>query len=202
MKAIGITGGVGTGKSEVLSYLAAHYNCRVIMADQVAKELSEPGGVCYAPLLSLLGRDILDASGRIDRGRMAAKIFQDGALRLQVNGIVHPAVKAYLCGEIAAERAAGEKDLLFIEAALLLEEGYEAILDEIWCVSAREDVRRKRLSAARGYTAEKVDAILKSQLSEREFLARCDVALENNGDLSQLYEQIQRELGEYQWQRK
>ena len=95
MKVIGITGGVGAGKSEVLAYLERCPGCRVIMADRAAHRLEEPGEACYEPLTALLGTEILDASGRIDRQKMAARIFGDGELLRKVNGIVHPAVRAY-----------------------------------------------------------------------------------------------------------
>ena len=124
MKVIGITGGVGAGKSEVLAFLSKHYNCRVIMADRVAHQLEEPGGRCYEPLLALLGSDVLTLDGRIDRQKMAARIFGDSLMLQQVNAIVHPAVKEYLLEQIAQERAAKKFAYLFIEAALLLEEGY------------------------------------------------------------------------------
>ena len=74
MKVIGITGGVGAGKSEVLAYLERRRDCRVIMADRVAHQLEEPGEACYEPLKALLGTEILDAGGRIDKRKMAARI--------------------------------------------------------------------------------------------------------------------------------
>lgn len=198
MKVIGITGGVGAGKSEVLDYLAANHNCRVIKADQAAHQLEEPGGACFEPLVALLGAEILDAAGRIDRQKMAARIFADSGLLQKVNDIVHPAVKNYLLSEIAKERESRGHDYLFIEAALLIEEGYAEIVDELWYVSADVSVRRQRLKRSRGYTDEKIDAILKSQLSEEDFLKHCNVVIENNGALLGVYEQIEKELGEDQ----
>ncbi len=200
MRVIGITGGVGAGKSEVLAWLAGRPDCRVIMADQVAHRLEEPGEVCFAPLCALLGDNILDAEGRIDKRRMAAKIFGDEALLRGVNEIVHPAVKAYLTAQIEEERAAGKQNWLFIEAALLIEEGYAGIVDELWYIHAGEAVRRQRLRESRGYTDEKIDSIFRSQLSEEAFRKHCDVVIENNGTLESVYTQIEKELGEYQWQ--
>ncbi len=201
MKVIGVTGGVGAGKSEVLAYLERRRDCRVIMADRVAHQLEEPGEVCYGPLTALLGKEILDAAGKIDRQKMAERIFGDGALLQKVNGIVHPAVKAYLIGQIEKERAAGRLSRLFIEAALLIEEGYAEIVDELWYVRAEEGVRRRRLRENRGYPDEKIDAIMKSQLAEEAFIRHCGVVIENNGALSGVYEQIEKELGEDQWQK-
>ncbi len=202
MKVIGITGGVGAGKSEVLTFLSKHYNCRVIMADKAAHQLEEPEGRCFEPLISLLGADILTSEGRIDRQKMAAKIFSDAALLKKVNAIVHPAVKAYLVEQIARERAVKEIDYLFIEAALLIEEGYGAVVDALWYIHADESVRRKRLKQARGYSDEKIDSILAKQLPEEAFYQHCSVVIENNGTLTGVYQQIEKELGEYQWQKQ
>lgn len=202
MKVIGVTGGVGAGKSEVLAWIAGRSDCRVIMADQVAHRLEEPGGVCYEPLLALLGDDVLDSEGRIDKRKMAAKIFADETFLKGVNGIVHPAVKAYLTAQIDKERAAEKLKFLFIEAALLIEEGYAGIVDELWYIHAGEEVRRQRLKSSRGYTDEKIDSILKSQLSEEEFRKHCAVVIENNGTLQGVYTQIEKELGEDQWQKQ
>ena len=202
MKIIGITGGVGAGKSAVLSYLEKRPGCQVIMADRVAHKLEEPGEVCYGPLKALLGEDVLDAAGRFDRQKMAAKIFGDGELLQKVNGIVHPAVKAYLTERIEDARADGRISYLFIEAALLIEEGYDSILDGLWYIHADEKVRRRRLKETRGYTDEKIDAILKKQLPEEVFRKKCHVVIENNGTLACVYAQIEKELGEDLWQRQ
>lgn len=202
MKVIGVTGGVGAGKTAALDYLAKKDNCRVIMADRVAHQLEEPGESCYEPLTALLGKEILDAAGRIDRQKMAARIFGNGELLCKVNGIVHPAVKAYLTGQIEKERAAGRLSWLFIEAALLIEEGYAGIVDELWYIHAEEEIRRQRLRDARGYTDEKIDAILKKQLSAQAFREHCGVVIENNGTLESVYTQIDKELGEDQWQKR
>lgn len=202
MKAIGITGGVGAGKSEVLARLAKRSDCRVIMADQVAHQLEEPGEVCFEPLRILLGDGVLDAEGRIDKRKMAVKIFGDETLLKAVNGIVHPAVKSYLTAQIEKERKEEKLRFLFIEAALLIEEGYAGILDELWYIYAEEDVRRQRLKSGRGYTDEKIDSIFHSQLPEEAFRRHCDVVIENNGTLERVYTQIEKELGEDQWQKQ
>ncbi len=202
MRVIGITGGVGAGKSEVLAYLEGRRDSRVIMADRVAHELEEPGQACYEPLKVLLGVEILDAAGKIDRQKMAVRIFGDGELLRKVNRIVHPAVKAYLTEQIEKERADGRLSWLFIEAALLIEEGYAEILDGLWYIHADEEVRRQRLRHTRGYTDEKIDAILQKQLTAQAFRRHCGVVIENNGTLESVYTQIDKELGEDQWQKQ
>lgn len=196
MKVIGITGGVGAGKSQILSYLEEHTRCRIIMADRVAHELEKPQGSCYWPIVSALGSEILAEDGRIDKAKMAAKIFADEELLRRINEIVHPAVKEYITGVIAEERASGRNDYLFIEAALLLENGYKAIVDEMWYIHTDEQVRRDRLKASRGYSDEKIDSIMQGQLSEEEFMGQCPVIIDNSGTLDSVYRQIDEKLGE------
>lgn len=196
MKVIGITGGVGAGKSEILTYLKERCNCRVIMADRLAETLEEPGQECYRQLVALLGGEILRADGRIDRQKMAARIFADSKLLTAVNEIIHPAVKEYILQTIETEKAADALEYLFIEAALLIEDGYDRIVDELWYIHADVDVRRQRLKDARGYSDEKIDSILKGQLSEEAFYRHCPVVIENSGTLESVYQQINEKLGE------
>lgn len=196
MKVIGITGGVGAGKSSILEYLRKRTACQVIIADRVAHTLEEPGGICYDRIVDLLGRDILSADGGIDKGRMAARIFGDRRLLALVNEIVHPAVRTYITERIDEARRAGELQYLFIEAALLIEEGYGQIVDELWYIHADAEVRRARLKADRGYDDEKINRIMQKQLPEEAFYRYCPVVIDNNGTLESVYRQIEEKLGE------
>ena len=157
MKTIGITGGVGCGKSRILEYIKENYNCRIIIADDVANEIKEPGQMCYQPLIDLLGERILGEDKRIDKKKMASEIFKDESLLQKVNDIIHPAVKDYILDNIEIEKEKGKIDYLFIEAALLIECGYNAYVDEMWYIYAKESVRRERLKNSRGYSDEKID---------------------------------------------
>lgn len=197
MRVIGITGGVGAGKTAVLSYISAHYNCRVLLADEAAHQVKEKGQPCYQKLVALLTEDILDKDGEINKQKMAEKIFASGELLAQVNELIHPAVKQLILDTIAEEKQKRQHDFLFIEAALLIENGYLEILDEIWYIYAREEVRRKRLKEARGYTDEKISAIMEKQLAEEEFRSCCSVVIDNSDSLTASCEQIDRKLGEY-----
>lgn len=190
MKTIGITGGVGAGKSAIIDYIAENYNCRIIKADNLAHELEMPGNICYIQLIELLGEDILANDNTIDKAKMAAKIFADKTLLDKVNGIVHPAVKDYIINAISEERANNKIDYFFLEAALLIEEGYDAILDELWYIRADESIRRQRLKASRGYTDAKIDSILASQKSDDEFISKCKVVIDNSAYLENSYRQI------------
>lgn len=196
MRIIGITGGVGAGKTQILSYIEAHYRCRVIRADEAAHMLEEPGQKCYVRLVALLGQDILKKDGTIDKRRMADVVFSDKHILAQVNAIVHPEVKKYILEQIRYEQERGAVDFFFIEAALLIEERYDLIADELWYIHADAAVREERLVQDRHYSAEKAAAIMKGQLSEAEFRKHCGVVIQNNGDLTETYRQVRAVLGE------
>ena len=190
MRFIGITGGVGAGKSFVLSCLAESCNCRIVLADDVGNEVKMPGQPCYDRIVELLGKEVLAEDGHINRQKMAAMIFSDEKLLKKVNEIIHPAVKAYILKEVKKEREAGEKDYFFLEAALLIEDGYDKLLDEMWYVHADREVRRARLKASRGYSDEKIDNIFASQLTEEVFRSYASVVIENNGEQEETRRQI------------
>lgn len=196
MKVIGITGGVGAGKSQVLDYLRENTDCRIIIADQVAHALEEPGEICYEQIIDLLGKEVTSADGRIDKVKMAARIFDDKEILVKVNEIVHPAVKKYITEAIDEARKEERLQYLFIEAALLIEDGYEHIVDEMWYVHTDAEVRRERLKAGRGYSDERIDRIMMGQLSEEVFYRHCPVVIENSGTLENVYSQIEKKLGE------
>ena len=190
MKTIGITGGVGAGKSTVLNYIEEHYNAYIIIADKLAYELESPGGVCYESIVGLLGGDILDDTGFIDKKKMASRIFSEPDLLKRVNDIIHPAVKQSILDIIDKERQSGRFDYLIVEAALLIEEGYGAILDELWYIRVDSDIRRARLKESRGYSDEKIDSIIASQLSDEEYMKNCKYVIDNSGCTEDTYRQI------------
>lgn len=169
MKFIGITGGVGAGKSAVLDYLATKHGVRVMLADEIAHELMEPGTDCYEQIRQAFPEhDIYKEDGHFDRIKLAKVIFSDENKRAGMNGIVHPAVKAYVIAEAKRERQEGTLALLVLEAALLIEEHYDEICDELWYIYTREEIREARLMESRGYSREKVQQIFSSQLKEAE----------------------------------
>lgn len=190
MRTIGITGGVGAGKSELLAYIEKNYNSRILLADTVGHLVKEPGQPCYEKLVALLGKEILFPDGQIDRKAMAEKIFADPELLGKVNGILHPAVETYILEQIHLEQMRGTLDFFFIEAALLIECGYEDKMDELWYIYADREVRARRLKASRGYSDEKIQEIMDSQLSEEEFRRHCQVVIDNSGSLQDAYRQI------------
>ena len=197
MKICGITGGVGAGKSRVLKLIEEMTDCIIIRSDELAKSLEKKQEMCFLPLVKLLGEGILGSDGEIDPKKMAAEIFKAGAEdKLEaVNKIVHPAVKERILALIDEAKRENEVSYFFIEAALLIEEGYEKIVDEMWYVYAPKEIRAERLKATRGYSDEKIYEIMNNQLTEEEFRAHCDVVIDNAEDIDKTKEQLKQILG-------
>lgn len=195
MRFIGITGGIGAGKSAILAYLKEKPKVRVMLADEIAHNLMRPGMDCFRKLKDrFAGEDIFEPEGGFDSEKLAAVIFSDSAKREALNAIVHPAVKEYVREQLCLERERGQLQWLFFEAALLIEEDYGAICDELWYIYTSEENRRERLMVSRGYTREKIGRIFASQLSETEYRKACTVVIDNNGTRSESFAQIERVL--------
>ena len=125
---------------------------------------------------------------------IAAVIFSDDRKREELNAIVHPAVREYVLQQKEAEERAGKLFLLVLEAALLIEEHYDEICDELWYIYTTEENRRARLKASRGYSDAHVDRIFASQLSEEEYRRHCQMVIDNNGTLEETLTQTEEAL--------
>lgn len=197
MNIIGITGGVGSGKSEILAILSEICTCTVVRADELAKSLELPGEVCYEPLISLLGDSIIDEDGYINNKKMASAIFMgDDSTLTKVNQIIHPRVKERIISMIEDEKKRGVNDFFFLEAALLIEDHYDVICDEFWYIYATENIRRERLKDGRGYSDEKITAIMQSQLDDDIFRKYCRVVVDNSESLEYTRNQLIKILNE------
>ncbi|SFC36522.1 dephospho-CoA kinase [Butyrivibrio sp. YAB3001] len=194
---IGITGGVGAGKSTVLEYIKQNYNCRVILSDDVANDIKKKGYPAYDELVELLGREILGEDGEIDRKKMADAIFNNKNKLKKVNNILHPAVNTFIINIIESEKQSGKLDFVFVEAALLIENGYDKIADELWYVYASEEIRRKRLKKSRGYTDEKITDIFSKQLDDATFREHCQFTIDNSDSITSAAKQIDSRLSDW-----
>jgi dephospho-CoA kinase len=208
LKVIGITGGVGCGKSTVLDYLQTACSCLIVKADEVTHRLYEPGGSCHDALVALYEEygqpgdgPLTDGSGRLLHSEMSARMFRSAQLRKKVDGLLHPAVIAELKAEIDDYRAGklcgsdGKPyDFYFLEAALLIENGFLEVVDEMWYIYCPDAVRRKRLKDSRGYTDRQIDRIMSSQLTEREFRENCSFVIDNGGTPAKMHAAIDARL--------
>ncbi|SFN88092.1 dephospho-CoA kinase [Pseudobutyrivibrio sp. UC1225] len=182
MKFIGITGGIGAGKSTVLSLLKENFNCKVVLADEVAAQLMTSGHKCFDEVVALnWPTSILDESGEIDRPLMAKYMFADDDLLSGVNSIVHPAVEKEVLNQVEEEKEKHNIEYFFLEAALLIECGYGKLVDEMWYIYASPEVREIRLMESRGYSKERIENTFKVQRSDESFREHCDKVIDNSG---------------------
>lgn len=186
---IGVTGGVGSGKSRVLRILAEEFSAHVISADDVAKELMKPGQEGLRRVAGYLGGAVLNPDGSLNRPAMARIIFSDEEKRRHVNQLIHPLVWE------AVQREAEEADasLVAVEAAIVDKE-FRDNCGEMWYVYTSGENRRRRLADSRGYSDEKISGIMDSQQTEEEFRRACTRVIDNNGTPEDIRRQIGRLL--------
>ena len=190
MRVIGITGGVGAGKSAVLKYLKAIPGVRVLEADQVGHLLMEPGMECFQRIREHFGERVIAEDGSLDRAAVARIIFSDKKELEWQNALMHPAIKEWIRQELRQERQQGTCKLFVVEAALLIEDHYEDLCEAFWYLYTRPELRRERLKESRGYSDEKIDSIFARQRTDAEFRSRCREVIDNNGTKEELYGQI------------
>ena len=191
MKVIGVTGGVGAGKSEVLGILKRDFGAELLIADEIAHQVMEPGMPAYRRIVEALGTDFLSEDGSIDRKALAKRLFGDGEALGTVNSIVHPTVWQAIEEGIRCSR----KELVIVEAALFDEE-HNGLFDQVWYIFTSEENRISRLMKSRGYSREKCLDIMRSQKSESEFRAMADRVIDNNKTVADVKRQIETILKE------
>ena len=179
MKVIGITGGVGAGKTQILEYLNNKYGATICQADAVGKKLQKKGTECFDAIVAHFGTEILDAKGELDREKLADIVFSDKVELSVLNSIVHPAVIEEIYKKIAKEERKNT-NLFILESAILIEDHYEEICDELWYIYVEDSIRKKRLIYARGYDSKKVDDIIAAQLPKSMFMKHCDRVIDNS----------------------
>ena len=194
MKVYGITGGAGTGKSEVIKMLQQNFGGCVIMSDEVARELMQKGNISYQLIVEYFGRDILMDDGEIDRKKLADHVFNNKEALEKLNSMTHPYVKNEIRKLIAEAEASGECRFVALESAILLECGYEDICDEFWYVYTKPEIRRQRMKETRNYSDEKVDSVMRNQQPDEVFFEQCSFVIENNTTLSDVYAQLKEKL--------
>ena len=197
MITIGITGGVGAGKSTVLDFLAEKYQAYVMKADEIGHLVMEPGQECYEPVIALFGKQIIKDDKTIDRRQVSDGVFSHPDMLERLNEIIHPAVKRYIRRQLELKRQQGQK-ICVVEAALLLEDHYQEFCDTIWYIHTDQEIRIRRLMENRGYTREKSISIIASQAPEEFFRANADYVVVNNTDLKETWQQIEEGIRKYE----
>lgn len=192
MRIIGITGGIGAGKSAVLKLLHDKYSAKIVEADKVAHELQLPGQPVYNEIIKTFGVDVLSESGMIDRIKLGALVMNDSDKLKKLNEMIHPSVKKYILSDI--ENSRDNTDIYVIEAALLIQGGYKKICEEMWYIRADEDVRISRLLLSRGYTKERALRVIKNQPDDAFYIQNSDKIIENSGSVNELEKVVESAL--------
>lgn len=190
---IGLTGGIGSGKSsaaEIFSELGA----AVVDTDAIAHELTRPGGAALAAISSRFGADFIAADGGLDRPRMRRLVFNDPASKTRLEAILHPRIRA----EATARLAAATEPYVIIAVPLLLETGaYGELTDRVLVVDCTEEMQIERTMRRSAISADEVRAIMAAQLPRSERLARADDVLHNDTDMASLRRQAEALHGKY-----
>lgn len=189
---IGITGGVGSGKSTVVELLEKEYQARTLIADEIGHTAMSPGNTAYEEIGDLFGSHILQPDHTINRTALAEIVYADDEKLRQLNAIIHPYVFRVIRQKLEEW---GKDPLIVIETALLFETGCYSLCQQIWGVTAERETRIRRLTETRGYSVKKAEAIMSKQLSDEELTRLCDKIIHNDGTLRDLQIQIKQLLG-------
>lgn len=194
MYVIGLTGGVGSGKTVAANILAEIAGAEVLIADELGHRVMKKGEAGYQKIVECFGMaDILDEQGEIARDRLSALVYSNEAALAKLNGIIHPAVKSYLEEYIGEHRK--ETGYLVLETALMFETGCDLLCDEVWYIYVPSPLRKERLASGRGYSEQKSNGIMRKQFSEEEFFNKCHCVIKNDGSLLELEQQLRERFG-------
>ncbi|MEC8910407.1 MAG: dephospho-CoA kinase, partial [Chloroflexota bacterium] len=184
MMVIGLTGSIGTGKSEAARQLEA-LGASIISADQVGHEAYTPNTEAWEQVVAAFGDDILQDDGEIDRRKLGAVVFSDPGQLEKLNQIMHPRMARMVADKIEELRDQGA-EVVVVEAALLFEAGWDSLVEEVWVTDSTEQVVIERLKQRNGMSEEEARKRISSQMGRTERLERSDYVIENSGDMATL----------------
>jgi dephospho-CoA kinase len=185
MLTIGLTGGIGSGKSTV-AHMLTELGAPSLDADKVGHSIYAPGGPAYADVVAAFGDGILAPDTSVDRKKLGPIVFGDPAKLKLLNSIVHPKMLAEMRRIIAEMRSRGEKLPIVVEAAVLIEAGWQPMCDEIWLVRASKEKVIERVARDRAMSPEQTEARIRAQLSDDERKRHASLVIENDGSLEDL----------------
>ena len=189
MIVIGLTGGIGSGKSEV-SRMLKEFGAEIIDADRVGHEAYLPNTETYDKVVAEFGDDILQTDGAIDRKKLGARIFAEPEARERLNAIVHPRMYAMVEERIQRLREQSATAVV-LDAAILIEVGWDSLVDEVWVVAAPEEMVVQRIGQRNGLPAEQVRQRVRAQITSEERARHAAVVIDNNEGLDELSAQVQ-----------
>lgn len=186
---IGLTGGIASGKSTLSAY-AKTRGAHVIDADALGHRAYEPGTACFDAVVAEFGGDVVATDGTIDRRALGAKVFAEGSSLERLTDIVWPAIKHMAQTEIATTKRRTPDQIVVLEAAVLLEAGWQDFVDEVWVVTVDTETAIERTMARDGLPREAVQSRLDAQMTNSERIAQADVVIENSGTETELQSKL------------
>ncbi len=188
MLKIGLTGGIGSGKSTVATLLAER-GFEIIDADQIARDVVEPGRPALAELAEAFGEDIIRPDGTLDRGGLARRAFTDAERTQLLNSITHPRIREETARRFAEAEEAGRRSVVY-DMPLLIDQGLQKKMDLTVVVDVDIEKRVERVVARRGLAEDDVRRRIAAQVSDDVRIAAADVIIDNNGTLADLAPQV------------
>ena len=195
MIVIGITGGIGSGKSTVLGILEKEYDAYIMMADDIGSLAFEKGTETYYRMIDTFGDSIINNEGEIDKNVLGNILMADKEKLSLQNDIVHPFVIGRMKKKLDEYRHTDR--LVVIETAILYEAGVDILCDEVWAVITDKRIRIDRLIKNRGYSMQKAEAFIKRQMSDEDYIEKADRIIYNNDDVETLRLNIANRFDEY-----
>ena len=184
MFVIGLTGSIGTGKSEAARQLEA-LGASIISADEVGHEAYTPNTEAWEQVIAAFGDDILQDDGDIDRRKLGTIVFSDPSQLEKLNQIMHPRMARMVADKIEVLRDQGV-NVVVVEAALLFEAGWDTLVEEVWVTDSPEHIVIGRLKERNGLSEEEAKKRINSQMGRAERIERSDFVINNSGDMADL----------------
>ena len=189
---VGVTGGVGMGKTTVSSYLHQTYNLPILDADLYARQVVEPGTAALSQIAARYGARVLQADGSLNRRQLGDILFGNAVERQWIEQVIHPAVRQQIETELEGIQ---NQDIAVVVIPLLFEAKMTDLVTEIWVVHTTVEQQRERLQQRDQLSPEQVQARIKSQMAIEQKIAQADIVLDNSTSLQQLFEQIDQAVG-------
>jgi len=194
MYVIGLTGGMGSGKTTVGRWLEEK-GAALLQADLIAHEVYAAGTPGWQQVVDAFGPDVVAPDGSIDRSRLGAIVFRDREALLRLNAITHPATRDLLSQRLA-QLAAGGTEIAVLEAALLLEAEWESLVDEVWVLAVPDAIAVGRITEKTGMSQEDARLRILTQLTNEDRRERADVLIDSGGSLAETKREVDRAWGQ------
>jgi dephospho-CoA kinase len=187
---IGVTGGIGAGKSSVSSILR-ELGAVVLDADQISREVTEPGRKAWQEIIKAFGIDVLMPDQRLDRKKLAGIVFHSEQKLLLLEDIIHREVTAIIRREIDTLLKQGFRGVIVLDAPIPAKKGFQDTVDQIWVVTCHEEERIRRVMARSSYTYEEAKSRIEAQMPQEEYKRLAHIIIENNGTIEALRARVE-----------